>query len=206
MRAVHVDEYAAAVERAGATYGMSLHWGKTQAMSVGAAGSLKRPDGSYFEDCSSLQYLGALLTCDGRVDSELSRKLGLARADFRQLCQLWSHSNVSLKDKIKFFNALILSKLRYGLATIWLTTAQRRRLDGFAARCLRVILRIPASFVSRISNAEVLRRAASKPFSQQVLKHQLCLLRRAALAEDGHPLRKDTFTNTVLVPQIGCFI
>ena len=31
----YVEEYAAAVEKAGAEFGMSLHWGKTQALAVG---------------------------------------------------------------------------------------------------------------------------------------------------------------------------
>ena len=64
---------------------MSLHWGKTQAMCVGNALPLERPDGSLFENRDSSQYLGALLTANGRADSEISRKLGLARADFNQL-------------------------------------------------------------------------------------------------------------------------
>ena len=113
---------------------------------------------------------------------------------------------MSLCDKLKFFNAFVLSKLRYGLATVWLVTAQRRRLDGFVARCLRRVLRIPASFVSRISNAAVLARAGVTLFSQQVLRHQLSLLRKVALAEPGDPLRKDTFIGSTLIPQIGCFI
>ena len=29
-----VEEYGAAIERAGASYGMALHWGKTQALSI----------------------------------------------------------------------------------------------------------------------------------------------------------------------------
>ena len=50
---------------------------------------------------------------------------------------------VPLRDKVQFFNAFILSKLRYGLSSVWLVAAQRRRIDGFVARCLRRILNIP---------------------------------------------------------------
>jgi len=206
QRAQHVEEYAQAVERAGGNYGMKLHWGKTQAMCVGDAGSLRSPDGAAFEDTGSMQYLGALLAGNGRIDSELSRKIGTARGDFNQLQRLWGHSGVPLEDKIKFFRAFVLSRLRYGLATIWLVTAQRRRLDGFVARCLRRILHIPASFVSRVSNADVFERAGMKPFTQQVLKQQFCLLRKAALTEADHPLRKDTFIDQTLIPQIGRYI
>ena len=204
--AAHVEEYALAVERAGAMYGMSLHWGKTQALRVGDADVMRKADGSVFDDTGTLQYLGAVLCSDGRIDSELSRKLGTARGDFNKLQKVWGHSAVSLPDKLRFFNAFVLSKLRYGLATIWLVTAQRRRVDGFVARCLRRLLRIPAAFVSRISNATVLARAGVKPFSQQVLRHQLCLLRKVSLAAPDHPLRKDTFIDSTLIPQIGHFV
>ena len=44
------------------------------------------------------------------------------------------------------------------------------------------------------------------PFSQQVLNHQLCLLRKVALTEVGHPLRTDIFFDQSLIPQIGRFI
>ena len=52
----------------------------------------------------------------------------------------------------------------------------------------------------------VLERAGAKPFSQQVLKQQLHLLRKAALTEAGHPMRKDTFADSSLIPQIGRYV
>ena len=100
----------------------------------------------------------------------------------------------------------MLTKLRYGLSTVWLVTSQRRRVDGFVARCLRRLLCIPAAYISRISNAAVLERAGAKAFSQQLLKHQLQLLRKTALTEAGDPLRKDTFIDSTLIPQIGRFV
>ena len=200
-----VEEYAMAVEKAGALYGMKLHWGKTQALLVGDATELRKPDGTPFENNGSLQYLGATLACDGRPDSELSRKLGTARADFNQLRQLWSHSGTPLTDKLRYFDAYVLSKLQYGLATIWLNTAQRRRMDGFVARCLRRILHVPAAFISRVSNATIYERAGVGAFSQQILKHQLVLLRKVALSQNPH-LRRDTFADSSLTPQIGRFV
>ena len=40
----HVEAFAQAVERAGATYGMILHWGKTPALSVGTSAKIRRPE------------------------------------------------------------------------------------------------------------------------------------------------------------------
>ena len=86
--AADVEALAAAVERVGSTFGMTLHWGKTQAMSVCTASQLRQPDGTFFRGASSLKYLGATIYGDGRADSELSQKLGIARADFQQLSKV----------------------------------------------------------------------------------------------------------------------
>ena len=107
------------------------------------------------------------------------------------------------KDKIRFLDALVLARLRYSLATVWLVTAQRRRLDGFMARCLRRILHIPSAYISRISNASVYLRAGVKPLSEQLLKHQLLFLRKVALSGADSPVRRDTFVEGSLNPQIG---
>ena len=150
-----------------------------------------------------MTYLGAVIYGDGRADSEISRTIGAARADYYQLQKLWNHASVSVRDKLQFLHALIVSRLIYGLSTVWLVTAQRRRLDGFYARCLRRILRIPAAYVSRVSNTKVLLQAGVKPFSEQLLFRQLALLGKVARSPTENPLRKDTFVPGSVTPQIG---
>jgi len=204
--ACHVQEYALAIQRAGARYGLSLHWLKTQALTIGSDRRLQRPDGSTFASSEFLEYLGGQISKDGRADSEISRKIGRAYADLKLLSSLWSHAGVSRKDKVYFFNALVLSRLAYGLSTQWLVTVQRRRLDGFVARCLRRMLGIPSAYISRVSNASVYAQAGIQRFSDQLLKQQLVLLGKVALAPDGSPLRNNTFAHGTLIPQIGRFI
>ena len=52
---------------------------------------------------------------------------------------------MGVKKKIDIYAKLVETKLLYGLASVCLTAAQARHLDGFQARCLRRILRIPAA-------------------------------------------------------------
>ena len=59
--AAHVEEYAAAVEAAGAKYGADF-----------------------------IGYLGGLISHDGRAVSEIFRKLGQAYGDYKQLRSVWS--------------------------------------------------------------------------------------------------------------------
>ena len=192
--ACHVEELAVAISQAGSNYGLSLHWRKTQALSVCTSTPLRRPDGSVIEDTGSLLYLGGLLTSCAGSQSELSRRLGLASAAFHTLRRLWNHSNVSRQDKLKYFQCFVVSILTYGLSTVYFTQAQMRRMDGFHARCLRRILCIPAAFVSRVSNRSVLEAAQAKPLSELLMDRQLQLFGRVLRSDIGDPLRKNTLT------------
>ena len=154
----------------------------------------------------SMEYLGALITGDGRADSELSRRIGVAAGDFRELQKLWNHAAVSLQDKLHFFESLITSRLTYGLATLWLVTAQRRRLDGFYVKCLRKILRVPIAFYSRVPNAAVLKKAGAVSLSQQISYRQLILLGNVARSPPEDPLRKSTFVGDSTTPRVGQFV
>jgi len=204
--AAFVEELASAIERAGADFGMTLHWGKTQALAICCEGRLKDTSGNPVEDSGSLFYLGGLLTAAGRADSEVSRRIGAAAGDFRALQRMWGHAGISTPRKLQLFQALVASKLMYGLSTMWLVTAQARRTDRFYARCLRRILRIPASFVSRVSNKTVLQRAGVNAMSEQVLFRQLVLMGEVALSTEGSPLRRDVFVDSSLRPQVGRYI
>ena len=127
----------------------------------------------------------------------------MASGDFRNLARCWAHAGVSRQRKLELYSALVASRLQYGLSTIWLVTAQRRRLDGFHARCLRRILGIPPAFVSRISNKEVLARAAARPISEQILQRQLLMLGKIAMSPAQSPLRCCTFVDDGLIPLVG---
>merc|ERR1711904_200515 len=83
-----------------------------------------------------------------------------------------------IRRKAQIFQAVIASKLLYGLSTAWLNTAEQRRLNGFQARCLRRVCNIKASYVSRVSNAKVLEKAGQITFLKQLLKQQLKLFRK----------------------------
>ena len=130
----------------------------------------------------------------------------MAGADFRQLQKLWSHANVSLKDKLRFFESLVVSRLAYGLSTLCLATAQRRRLDGFYCRCLRRILRIPSAYLSRVSNSKVLQKAGTIPFSTPLLHRQVTLLRKIVKSPAGSTLRNSIFIDDSLSPQVGRYV
>ena len=201
-----VSELAAAVETIGKRFGMSLHWGKTQAMRVRSSGQIRASTGAVIDSSSSLIYLGGLLSDDARMDSEVSRRIGSATVVFRPLQTVWSHAGLPVSTKLEYLQILVISRLLYGLSSAWLVKSQVRRLEGFHARCLRRILRIPPSYVSRVSNASVFAKAKATPLGLQLLRSQLSLLGKVAQAPEGHPLRRHVFVPGSTRPLIGYYI
>ena len=86
-----------------------------------------------------------------------------------------------------------MSKLQYGLESVWLNQCERKRLDAFHCKCIRRILKIKHSYYSRISNAQVLTSANEEPLSVSVLKQQLMASSRIAVSNSTHQLRSLIF-------------
>ena len=200
-----LSAFLRAVADTGAEFGMSLHVGKTQLLKIRSPGIVTTPNDENLASKPSMIYLGGLLSDDGRSEKELSRRLGLAASDFKKLSRIWSHSNVSSRRKLHIFKSCVISVLMYGLKTMWLGTASRRRLDGFQARCIRRILRIPAAYISRISNAIVRDKANSTLLSNELLQQQLLLFGDIA-ARDAGTLRDCVFApgSVSLAEAQGC--
>jgi len=97
------------------------------------------------------------------------------------------------KRKLALYHALVESKLLYGLSSIFLTVSQERKLNGFQNRCLRSFIGVPPSFVSRVSNTEVLKRARYVKATDLLQKWQLQLLGKVLRCPEGHPLRGASF-------------
>ena len=129
---------------------------------------------------------------------EISRRIGMATRDFKALARIWNRSGLSRSRKVHIFEACVLSRLAYALEAAWLPVACRRRLDGFHARCLRKILRIPPPHMSFISNATVRKIARVQPLSTTLTERQLKLFGKAAAAPPDSLLRKAVF-------EPGCF-
>ena len=77
-----------AVAAEGATYGLEINWDKTFQMSICTGSAVHRPDGTELERKREIVYLGGLITSDGRVSRELSRRVGEGRSILNKLRQL----------------------------------------------------------------------------------------------------------------------
>ena len=72
----HLEEYLAAISREGAKYGMQLHSDKFQLLSVNQACQIQCPDGTEVGESQEMEYLGTVLSSQGGIGRELSRRIG----------------------------------------------------------------------------------------------------------------------------------
>ena len=92
VSSAHMTEYLQAVASAGELYGMELHNGKLQLLNICCTTSITKPNGEALEPQAEMHYLGTALAETGRLDSELGRRIGQAKREFRLLSQVWGHS------------------------------------------------------------------------------------------------------------------
>ena len=112
-----------------------------------------------------------MITCDGKAGRELSRRIGEGRRTFELISKAWTNAGISRARKVHIYMTCVVSKLLYSLETLWLLKAERAKLDAFHHRCLRKIVGIPPSFVSRVPNSVVLQVAAA-PLLSELLAHR----------------------------------
>ena len=128
-----LQEYLDAIASTGRRYGLALHSEKFQLLNISCTPSITSPDGVRIQSSQHIGYLGTILDDSGTGNGERSRRLGLAKLEFRTLSRVWKRSALSCKRKIQIYRSLVESKLLYGLAACCLTIAQQRRLNGMQA-------------------------------------------------------------------------
>ena len=201
-----LQEMLESVANVGGRYGMELHWSKFQLLEVNGQYRLKAPGGDVIHPRPFMSYLGCSIYADGKMKTELNGKLGAAWGAFNDLARVWKHTTLNISRKIHIFHAVIITRLLYGLSSAWLNARETRRLNGFYCRCLRVILKIPAAYFSRVSNAIVLQRAEQVELARQLLKQQLILYGRIVRTKDDDILRKVTFVPGTDIPATHQFV
>ena len=139
------------------------------------------------------------------------------RKTWFKLLPYWKATNANVKWQLIIFDAVIRSKLLYGLETVHLTEALLKKIDAFQMQCVRKILKIPTTFIDKTnSNRVVLEKRTEllypnqgdqrkfKLFSQSYQDRKTKLLGHVVRAVDDDPLRQVSFQQgTALRVQYG---
>merc|ERR1711953_475878 len=139
-------------------YGMKLNHHKCELLALRTKAKIHFKNGEEVPKAKDVIYLGANIDPKG-YKIELEGRLRKANTVFYKLKTFWRNTSCNNKWKFQVFNACAMSVLMYGLEGIVLTQVLKQRINYFHTKAIRNILRIPAAYMSRISNNKVIEIA-----------------------------------------------
>ena len=114
-------------------YGMKINVKKTKVMKISKKGGGRVNiliDGQKVEQVDKFKYLGAWITEDGRCETEIKARIGMAKGAFSKRKELLT-KGLSRTVKKKIVKAVVWSVALYGAETWALRKEDVRRLDAF---------------------------------------------------------------------------
>jgi hypothetical protein len=103
-------------------------------------------------------YLGSCISDNLSLEPEVDTRIGKATGVMSKLDKkVWSNGKLTIRTKIKVYEACVLSTLLYGSETCAMYVSLEKKLNVFHLRCLRRILGI--TWQDKVTNNEVLERA-----------------------------------------------
>ena len=201
----------AAIEEEGHKHGLKLNRAKCEYLKFGNAGHVRFKNGEQIKMMSEVKYLGCLLNNHGDPGREIGIRLKNAMATMIRLHIFFRHGDSTFTQKLQVFNAVISSKLMYGLESIVMNKSVLNRLDTFQLKGLRKILQIPTTFVDRrFSNDHILAQANAAlqregkteltTLSEDHTKRRITLLAKLLVLGQDEPSATITFNTDTLEP------
>ncbi len=178
------------------TKGLSINCKKTVCMVVSKKGSprcdLRIGDAS-IQQAEKFKYLGSVITSDGRCDTEIKKRIALAKDTFQKLEKVLKNRTLTIVTKKRVLNSYVLSVLLYGSECWTISSQMRMRLEATEMWFYRRMLKI--SWTEYKSNEEIMRMAdAERNIMKTIGRRQLKFL--------GHVLRKEGLENLCLTGKI----
>jgi hypothetical protein len=124
--------------------------------------------GETLQQVSSYLYLGHTITDDGRCDTEVKKRIGMAKSTFNDMKKILTSKQITNKLKMRIIKCYIYSTLMYGSETWTMNKQLEDRIDAFEMWVYRRIGRV--SWMEKKTNKEVLESLGMKRELLQEIK------------------------------------
>ena len=196
----------AAIEQEGLKYGLKLNKTKCETLIMNGTANVHFPDGTPVKQLPEVKYLGCYLNENADLTKEVKSKIADCMATLKKLDKFWLHSSCPDSFKISVQDAVIRSKLLYGLEPAELKQPELNKLDGLQLKGLRKILRLDTTFINRAnSNKQVFeiannqikedgyRNKQIRKFSEAYITSKLKCWQEVVSADDNNPIEEATY-------------
>ena len=201
-----LNELIRLTETVSSRYGLKLNKDKCVVIQMNNNGQVHFDNGGPLPRKYEATYLENEINRDANIKHEILNKMQEVRRIWFKMLPYWIASNANQKWKLITFDAVIRSKLLYGLETVHLIAGLLKKVNAFQLRCLRRILGLAPTFIDRANtNMAVLQKASAiadpsaqdhrsvKLFSKLYNERRASLLGHIKRACDSDPLRQISF-------------
>ena len=209
------NDYLHLIEAQSEYLHLKLNQSKCCFLAYNARSSIRFKSGERMTCVQETTYLGASVS--KRVDprQEIRRRISATMVIFKKLDIFWLKTNCNKKWKLLVYDAVITSKLLYGLETLEPTESAGKLLNTFQLKGLRKILQLHTTFINRSNTNEYVYKRANevtnapsagihrkiKPLTEVLGERRLKLLGHVLRRDRQHPLHQAAFKTQSAVPR-----
>ena len=134
-----------------------------------------------------------MITDDGKCDTEICRRIEIARNAFHNMNKVLTSRDISLQTRKRIVKCYIWTTLLYGSDTWTITQANMKKLQSFEMWVYRKMLKI--SWIQKIRNEDVMKMINTKEYVVPTIK-------KRQLSFFGHMIRRDNMHRLLLEGKI----
>ena len=165
--------------------GQKINFKKTKYMVIG-----KEVDNAEELVCSNekiprvakFNYLGSIITADGRCEEAIKQRIGIAKTAFRRMESMLTNRKMTLKTRKNAAKTYIWSKLLYGAETWTISKTMEARIEAMEMWIWRRLTKIP--WAEKRTNISVLQLVGEK-------REMMKAIRKRQLQFFGHIMRRE---------------
>ena len=151
-----------AIERHARNMGLAFNKTKCNALNFNTSEQASFADGTPVPIAKEVVYLGSILSSTHNHRREVAKRKAAAMATWKRLDIFWKKANCPPKFKLIVLDAVIRSKLVYGLDCIQIPEAALNTLNAFQLKGIRKILGIHTTFVNRANTNQAVFEQATE--------------------------------------------
>jgi hypothetical protein len=166
-----IEEILEHIDKISLKYGLTLNKDKCVNLNMNTPQNKQQrlgtqPQAHKMKGVESAMYLGNRLNKRGSIKEEITYQMQQVTITWKRLQTYWKATNASKRWQLLAYDAIIKSKLLYGLETAQVGKAELKRIDAFQIRGIRQILGKKHTFWDRSATNAHLFDLASRYLSE----------------------------------------
>jgi len=151
-----MNEFIQTIETEGLKYGMKLNKTKCELITNNHTVRIIFQNNTPVKKEKSATYLGCDIGIETTTREEISKRIAITMATMKKLDLFWRHSDCPVYIKVYTADAVLRSKLLYGLESAAIIPSVLKQIETFQLKVLREILKIDTTYINRVnSNAYI---------------------------------------------------